>query len=172
MGVGVAQKRLAMKDIKEVFRLRFQLGFSQRKVAKATGFGRTTVQEYELRAKKAGITELRIFETLTAEEIYNKLGFSVTANSENNIQIKNKSTEKILPEWNLIREELSRKHMTLMLLWTEYKDQYAEKAYQYSQFCDLYRQWSKKLSVVMRQEHKAGEKIFVRLLYTSPSPRD
>ncbi len=32
--------------------------------------------------------------------------------------------------------------------------------YQYSQFCDLYRQWQKKLDPTMRQEHRAGEMMF------------
>jgi transposase len=47
-----------------------------------------------------------------------------------------------------------------MLLWQEYKE--AEPGgYQYSYFCDLYRQWQGKLDLAMRQEHKAGEKLFV-----------
>ncbi len=33
--------------------------------------------------------------------------------------------------------------------------------YSYAQFCHLYRQWASKLNLVMRQEHKAGEKLFV-----------
>jgi transposase len=33
--------------------------------------------------------------------------------------------------------------------------------YAYSQFCELYRNWSTHLDVVMRQHHKAGEKLFV-----------
>lgn len=33
--------------------------------------------------------------------------------------------------------------------------------YGYSRFCDLYREWAGKLPVWMRQEHKAGEKLFV-----------
>jgi transposase len=33
--------------------------------------------------------------------------------------------------------------------------------YQYSQFCELFRQWQKKLDLSMRQEHQAGEKMFV-----------
>jgi transposase len=47
-----------------------------------------------------------------------------------------------------------------MLLWEEY---YAEhpNGYRYSQFCELYRRWSRKLKVSMRQIHKAGEKLFV-----------
>ena len=31
----------------------------------------------------------------------------------------------------------------------------------YSRFCELYQRWRKKLDVVLRQEHKAGEKAFV-----------
>jgi transposase len=33
--------------------------------------------------------------------------------------------------------------------------------YGYSRFCDLYRRWRRKLDVVLRQEHRAGEKMFV-----------
>jgi transposase len=45
-------------------------------------------------------------------------------------------------------------------LWQEHKEQYPQ-GYQYSQFCYLYRQWAKKIDPVMRQEHRAGEKLFV-----------
>jgi transposase len=31
----------------------------------------------------------------------------------------------------------------------------------YSQFCDLYLQWKKQLDTWMRQDHKAGEKMFI-----------
>ena len=47
-----------------------------------------------------------------------------------------------------------------MLLWHEYKAQHPQ-GYQYSQFCHLYRQWRNKLDPVMRQDHRAGEKLFV-----------
>src|SRR5436190_2020131 len=33
--------------------------------------------------------------------------------------------------------------------------------YRYSRFCELYGQWTKKLDLVLRQEHRAGEKLFV-----------
>lgn len=54
----------------------------------------------------------------------------------------------------------SHKNLTLMLLWQEYKEQ-EPSGYQYSQFCDLFRYWRKKLGRSMRQEHRAGEKMFV-----------
>lgn len=47
-----------------------------------------------------------------------------------------------------------------MLLWQEYKERDPE-GYQYSQYCELFRQWRKKLDLSMRQEHRAGEKMFV-----------
>jgi transposase len=50
--------------------------------------------------------------------------------------------------------------VTLTLLWHEYKVAFPD-GYQYSWFCDQYRAWSAKLDVVMRQEHRAGEKLFV-----------
>ena len=51
--------------------------------------------------------------------------------------------------------------MTLQLLWDEYKAQHPEDGYQYSRFCQLYRDWRGRLDLSMRQVHKAGEKLFV-----------
>ena len=50
--------------------------------------------------------------------------------------------------------------MTLQLLWEEYRQANPE-GYRYSRFCYLYQRWRSKLDVVLRQEHKAGEKMFV-----------
>jgi transposase len=50
--------------------------------------------------------------------------------------------------------------VTLALLWQEYKAEHPD-GYQYSQFTDLYRQFEKRLSVVLRQTHRGGEKVFV-----------
>jgi transposase len=65
------------------------------------------------------------------------------------------------PDWKSMHDELAKhKKLTLMLLWQEYKED-NPSGYQYSQFCELYRQWRKKLDCSMRQEHRAGEKFFV-----------
>ena len=65
------------------------------------------------------------------------------------------------PEWASLQAELvSHRNLTLMLLWQEYKGN-SPDGYQYSQFCELFRQWQKKLDLSMRQEHRAGEKMFV-----------
>jgi transposase len=60
-----------------------------------------------------------------------------------------------------IHEDLrSHKHLTLQLVWQEYKQSNPE-GYQYSRFCWLYQQWARKLDLALRQEHRAGEKLFV-----------
>jgi transposase len=54
----------------------------------------------------------------------------------------------------------SNKYVTLQLLWEEYRQSQPE-GYGYSRFCELYRRWHRKQDVVLRQEHRAGEKMFV-----------
>ncbi len=67
-----------------------------------------------------------------------------------------------MPDWKAIHEELQRRdhQMTLTLLWEEYKVE-NRKGFERSQFFEHYRRWRSKLSVWMRHEHKAGEKVFV-----------
>jgi transposase len=60
----------------------------------------------------------------------------------------------------VVNRELKRKHVTRMLLWQEYREAEPE-GLEYSQFCDRYRDWAKCLPVTMRQQHRAGEKLFV-----------
>ena len=65
-----------------------------------------------------------------------------------------------VPDYDYIHTEMRKKGVTLSLLWQEYKEQ-DPHGYQYSQFCHRYRQWAAKIDPVMRQEHRAGEKMFV-----------
>ena len=45
-------------------------------------------------------------------------------------------------------------------MWEEYRQANPE-GYRYSWFCERYQHWRRHLDVVLRQEHKAGEKMFV-----------
>jgi transposase len=72
-----------------------------------------------------------------------------------------KSPGRTSPDFAAIHEQLrSSKYVTLQLLWEEYRQGHPE-GYRYSRFCELYQRWRSKLDVVLRQEHKAGEKVFV-----------
>jgi transposase len=48
-----------------------------------------------------------------------------------------------------------------MLLWLEYREAHPDDGYGYSQFCLRYRAFQTTVDLVMRQEHRAGEKLFV-----------
>jgi transposase len=65
-----------------------------------------------------------------------------------------------LPDWSEVHRDYQGKGVTLLLLWQEYKADHPD-GIQYSQFCDRYRSWAGKRNLVMRQNHKAGEKLFV-----------
>jgi len=65
------------------------------------------------------------------------------------------------PDFAAIHQELqTHKHVTLQLLWEEYH-QACPNGYRYSRFCELYQRWRSQQDVVLRQPHRAGEKMFV-----------
>ena len=70
------------------------------------------------------------------------------------------SVQRPEPEWDLVHREMRKKGVTLLLLWQEYKAQYPN-GYQYAWFCDTFREWQGRRDRVMRQDHLAGEKLFV-----------
>ena len=145
----MAAKRLSMRKIREVLRLRHEFGLSQRDIAKACSIGRTTVRDYLSRASAAGLT-LPLPPGLDEAGVERLLFPPAPV----------PGAKRPLPDWGEIHTELRRKGVTLELLWEEYKSVYPE-GYQYSRFCELYRDWRGLLQLWMRQEHRAGEKLFV-----------
>ncbi|EPN64851.1 ISPsy14, transposase, partial [Pseudomonas syringae pv. actinidiae ICMP 19101] len=63
-----------------------------------------------------------------------------------------------MPDWAWVHAESRRPGVTLALLWQEYRLAHPQ-GFQYSWFCEHYRLWAAKVDVVMRQEHRAGEKL-------------
>jgi transposase len=139
-----------MRKIKEVLRLKWAHKLSNRKIAKSCLISRSTVADYLLRAKLAGLS-WPLDPELDDAAIENLL-FPVTD--------KSVPAESRMPDMEYLYRELKRKSVTMQLLWYEYK-QANPDGYQYSQFCNLYRQWVKKLDLTLRQEHRAGEKLFI-----------
>ena len=140
-----------MRKIRDVLRLRLGDQLSLRQVALSLAIPHTTVADYVRRARLAGITSWPLPEELSDDDALEARLFNAPQNSP-----------KVRPEpdFEVIKKELARKGMTLMLLWVEYREEHAD-GYEYSQFCLLYRTWRKKLDVTMRQDHKAAEKMFV-----------
>ena len=151
----MAAERLAMRKLRDILRLHFLGGVkSSRRIAKAVGCGKTAVLDCLRRAPQLGIHSWRDVEVLDEEALERK--FFGTAPGVRG------PSDRFLPDWSKLHEELRRRdhQMTLALLWCEYKEEHPN-GYQYSRFAELYRLWSKKLSVVMRQNHVPGEKAFV-----------
>ena len=69
-------------------------------------------------------------------------------------------TARGVPDWSEVHRELKRPGVTLQLLWHGYRQRHPQ-GYQYTWFCRHYRAWASKLDLVMRQVHRAGEKLFV-----------
>jgi len=141
-----------MQAIKEILRLLLFCGLSIREISKSTGAARSTVAEYVKRIKESGATWEEIRE-VSEKEIQERLfpaGIKVSG-----------SVKRLMPDWLALHEELKKhKNLTLTLLWHEYIEENPD-GYKHSQFHYHYSRWKKKLAVVMRQEHKAGEKVFV-----------
>ena len=139
-----------MRKIKEILRLKFELGQGQRQIARSCAIGKTTVAECLARFQRSELSwpqAAQLDETALERTLYPPAPTSL-------------SVRRSMPDWSSIHRELHRKGVTLTLLWHEYKAAHPE-GYQYSWFCDHYRAWAGKLDVVMRQEHRAGEKLFV-----------
>jgi transposase len=146
----MSAKRLSIRKVKEVLRLKWECGLSNRQIAKSCSIGRATVAEYLCRARAAGLS-WPLPDGLDEAEVDRRLflpGPCVPAGS------------RLLPEWSKVHRELKRKGVTLFLLWQEYKQAHPN-GYQYSSFCRHYQTWAGSLDLAMRQNHRAGEKLFV-----------
>jgi transposase len=139
-----------MRKVREVLRLKFEGGQTNRRIARSCHISRPTVADYLLRFEAAGL-EWPGAGALDDISLEHKL-FAPASPAP--------SSPRAVPDWNHVHQELRRKSVTLTLLWHEYKAAHPE-GFQYSWFCDQYRAWSARLDVVMRQAHRAGEKLFV-----------
>jgi len=148
----MSQKALSMRKIKEVLRLRYDLGLLQNEIARSCSIGQASVHRYLERASAAGLS-WPLPEDCDDRRL-NELLFP-TAPAGGSPAVRGPV------DFAVIHHQLqSNKYVTLQLLWEEYRQSQPE-GYRYSRFCELYRRWHRKQDVVLRQEHRAGEKMFV-----------
>lgn len=153
-----------MRQVREVLRLKHERGLSERQIESAVGVGHGTVGAYIRRAEHAGLLWEEASKLSDAEveaRLFEQVG-------------RNEPPARAPIDLGWVHMELRRAGVTLELLWSEYQQAVADggtgrRAYQYSQFCELYRSYKKRLSPVMRQTHRAGEKSF--LDFSGKKPR-
>ena len=145
-----AKRKLTMRHLRQLLRLDHE-GLSDREIGRTIGVARSTIQDSLKRANAAEIA-WPLSSDLTDEVLEKRLFArpSITAG------VRRRSE----PDWAALARELKRPGVNLMVLWEEYREVEPD-GYGYSRFCDLFREFARRLSPVMRQHHTAGDKVFV-----------
>jgi len=120
-------RRLPMRKIREILRLLWVLGLGVRETARACSASHSTVLDYQRRAAAAELCWEQV-EAMDSGVLERQL-----------FPLEEASSGRALPDWGEIYQELKSPGVTLQLLWEEYKEVEPE-GYQYSRFCDLYRE--------------------------------
>jgi transposase len=138
-----------MRQIREILRLRFLCHQSQRSIEKSCQISKTAVFECLHRAQAADLSwplPDGLDDTALEALLYPT-------------HVNTVDTERS-PDWSTIYLELKKKGVTRLLVWEEYLGK-TPGGVGYSRFCKLFSEWLQKQRISMRQEHKAGEKLFV-----------
>ena len=146
----MAAARLPMRKLREIVRLKLHVGLSGRQIAKSCNLSPGTVSDYVGRISAAKLS-WPLPPELDDDEALERLLFY---DPHKPVAVRPE------PNWPHVHQELRRQGVTKLLLWQEYKEQHPD-GLQYSQFCDKYLGFAARLSVTMRQTHRAGEKLFV-----------
>lgn len=142
-----------MRKIHDVLRLHLELKLPQRQIARSLQLSQSTVSEYLTRFQQSGLSwpvpadydDLRLQEKLFGGD-----------------PPETSPPRRPLPDFTHIHEELAtNRHTCLQLLWEEYCEAHPDDHYSYSGFWRHYDEWRGRQDLVMRQQHRAGEKLFV-----------
>ncbi len=140
-----------MRRIRQLLALRFGAGASTRAIGRELGIAPSTVREYLARATAAGIGW-----PLAADFTDEALVARLFANGG----VRAGARFRAEPDWAALALEFKRPAVNLQILWDEYREVHPD-GYAYSRFCELFREFERRLSPTMRQQHVAGHKAFV-----------
>jgi transposase len=140
-----------MRRIKQLLTMHFGAGASGRAIGRELSIAPSTVREYLGRAAAAGIG-WPLAADVTDEQLMARL--FVNAGVRAGVRLRHE------PDWSALVRELKRPGVNLLVLWDEYRAVHPE-GYAYSRFCQLFREFERRLSPTMRQQHVAGDKAFV-----------
>ena len=144
-------ERLSMRKIRDVLRLKFESGLSERVIARSMSLSNGSVNSYLQRARMAGL-RWPLPDDLD-DGALERLLFPPAATAE-------AARARPRPGWADVDKDMRRKGVTLALLWEEYRAAHPD-GFGYSWFCEHYDAFKSRLRPTMRQSHAAGEKVFV-----------
>jgi transposase len=145
-----ANRELTMRQLRYMLRLHHD-GVSAREIGRTLGVARSTIQDNLRRAQASGIgwpVPAELTDDILEQRLFARTG------------TKGGLRRRSEPDWRTLARELKRVGVSLMVLWEEYRETQPD-GYGYSRFCDLFREFERRLSPVMRQHHVAGDKVFV-----------
>ena len=129
-----------MRKVKEVLRLRYELGMSYSQIRQSCGVSLGTLNNLLVRAEQAGLTSWDQVRDLGEEALERRL--YQRADDGHWLEMRP------LPDWAAVDRDLRRhKHLTLKLIWGEYIQAHPD-GYGFTQFCEYFRRW--------RREQGAG----------------
>ena len=140
-------ERVAMRQMREIIRLKFSARVPTREIARRLGIAASTVRGTLRRFESAGLNW-----PLPSDMTDSKLEAALYSNRGT----KQGHRRHAEPDWPAIHRELKRKHVTLLIIWDEYIA-VNPGGYSYSRFCELYRAFEFRLPVTMRQTHVADQ---------------
>lgn len=146
-------RRIQMSKIKEVLRLKYLNKLSNRQIHTMTGVSRNSVANYVKNFISLGSELDEVLELTDAELTQLFVQDKPKVDTVKKVNL-------VHPDWNEVREELSKKGMTRLLLWEEYKEK-QPSLYSYSQFNRYYKKFISTINPSMRQVHYSGDKLFI-----------
>ena len=144
------QQRMDIRMIKDILRLKYQGGLSHERIARSLSISKGVVAKYLGLAGAAGLTWTTVADLDEAALERRLLGRDAV------------DDRLVEPDFAHVHIELHRKGVTLMLLWAEYRAaNEGRRTWAYTQFCEHYKRFAKSLKRSMRQQRRAGEKLFI-----------
>jgi transposase len=153
----MTQERLPVRKVREILRLKEE-GFSKRAIARICKVSNSTVGEYLRRAEQAGLS-WPLPDELSEEALYQRL-FAECSQSGKKSTSSQSGARRRAPDWEEVHRELSKRGVSLQLLWQEYREQNPE-GYGRTQFHEHYQRWNQAHTYSMRLPHKGGEAMEV-----------
>jgi len=141
-------RRIPMRKLKEAARLLLEFKLGVRPIARACNISTSTAHAYVDKLKGLDVPYGEI--AAMGDDELEELLFPK----------EEREPAKPLPDFEYLSKEMTRKGVTLQILYEEYRKDNPD-GYERSRFYALYRTWAKKADPVMRFTHKAGEKMFI-----------
>ncbi len=150
---------LTSEWIREILRLKMQVGLSHQQIADAVGLSKAVVGKYVGMAAKQGLDWPAVC-LLSESGLMQRLRRDVLS----------RPLSHVLPDYGSIHLRLACAGTTLLREWERYKTDHArQKTYGYTQFCGRYRIFVHGLARSLRQVSRAGERMFANFADTPVS---